>query len=98
MDGHDDDTAAALRLWVILNRAHRAIGERVRRDIEAHGLHPTEFAVLEVLHHKGPLTLGEVGERVLLTSGSMTHVADKLERRDLIARPRPATVARTIWS
>jgi MarR family 2-MHQ and catechol resistance regulon transcriptional repressor len=82
----DEDTAAALKLWVVLNRAQRAIGERARRDIERQGLRPTEFAVLEALFHRGPLTLGQVGERVLVTSGSVTPVADKLERRGLIRR------------
>lgn len=82
----DQDTAAALKLWVVLNRAHRAIGERARREIERQGLRPTEFGVLEALYHKGPLTLGQVGERVLVTSGSVTPVADKLEQRGLIAR------------
>lgn len=82
----DEDTAAALKLWVVLNRAQRAIGERARREIERQGLRPTEFAVLEALYHKGPLTLGQVGERVLVTSGSVTPVADKLVRRGLIER------------
>ncbi|WP_420127110.1 MarR family winged helix-turn-helix transcriptional regulator [Longimicrobium sp.] len=82
----DDDTAAALKLWVVLNRAHRAIGERARRQIERMGLRPTEFGVLEALYHKGPLTLGQVGERVLVTSGSVTPVVDKLERRGLVQR------------
>ncbi len=82
----DEDTAAALRLWVVLNRAIRAIAEHPRRQIERHGLRPTEFAVLESLYHKGPLTLGQIGESVLVTSGSVTPVADKLERRALIQR------------
>ncbi len=82
----DEDTAAALKLWVVLNRAQRAIGERARRQIERQGLRPTEFGVLEALYHKGPLTLGQVGERVLVTSGSVTPVADKLEQRGLIQR------------
>ncbi len=82
----DEDTAAALKLWVVLSRAQRAIGERARREIERQGLRPTEFGVLEALYHKGPLTLGQVGERVLVTSGSVTPVADKLERRGLIQR------------
>lgn len=82
----DEDTAAALKLWVVLNRAHRAIGERARRQIERQGLRPTEFGVLEALYHKGPLTLGQVGESVLVTSGSVTPVTDKLEQRGLVAR------------
>lgn len=82
----DEDTAAALKLWVVLNRAHRAITEQARRQVERQGLRPTEFGVLEALYHKGPLALGEVGERVLLTSGSTTAVVDKLEQRGLLAR------------
>ena len=82
----DEDTAAALKLWVVLSRAQRAVGERARREIERQGLRPTEFGVLEALYHKGPLTLGQVGERVLVTSGSVTPVADKLEQRGLIQR------------
>ena len=82
----DEDTAAALKLWVVLNRVQRAIGERTRRDVERQGLRPTEFGVLEALYHKGPLTLGQVGESVLVTSGSVTPVADKLEQRGLIQR------------
>ena len=82
----DEDTAASLKLWVVLNRAQRAVAEHARREIERQGLRPTEFAVLEALYHKGPLTLGEVGSRVLLTSGSTTAVADKLEQRGLMTR------------
>lgn len=76
----------ALKLFVVLARAHGSLMEHARRDIERSELTQTEFAVLEVLYHKGRLTIGEIGERVLLTSGSMTYVVDKLERRGLLER------------
>jgi MarR family 2-MHQ and catechol resistance regulon transcriptional repressor len=41
---------------------------------------------LEALLHKGPLTIGEIGARVLLTSGSMTAAVDRLEKRALVRR------------
>jgi MarR family 2-MHQ and catechol resistance regulon transcriptional repressor len=87
-----DETAGApdfgdsLSLWIAVARAHRAVAERARRHVESSGLTPSEFAVLEVLHHRGPLLIGEIGERVLLTSGSMTYVVDKLEGRGLVRR------------
>jgi MarR family 2-MHQ and catechol resistance regulon transcriptional repressor len=90
-----EETAVALKLWVVLNRAARAIGDRTRRDIERHDLSVSEFAVLEVLHAKGPLMVGEVGARVLLTSGSTTYVIDRLEERGLVAR-RPCTRDRRV--
>jgi MarR family 2-MHQ and catechol resistance regulon transcriptional repressor len=80
------DREVSLKLWIVLARAYRAVAERSRRDIERSGLTASEFAVLEVLYHKGDLPVGEVAGRVLLTSGSMTYVIDKLERRRLLAR------------
>jgi len=82
------DRDLSLKLWVVLVRAYRALADRSRRDIERHGLQVSEFAVLEVLYHKGDLPVGDVADRVLLTSGSMTHVIDKLADRGLVARRR----------
>lgn len=89
------ETASALRLWVVMNRALRAIESRLVPQVEAHGLSLTEFAVLEVLLHKGPLPIGEIGGRILRASGSMTYVTDKLVRRGLIQR-RPCDTDRRV--
>ncbi|MEP6690608.1 MAG: MarR family transcriptional regulator [Gemmatimonadaceae bacterium] len=80
------DRELALKLWIVLARAGRALERHARRDIERYGLSLTEFAVLEALYHKGDLPIGEVGDRVLLKSGSMTYVIDKLEERGLLER------------
>lgn len=80
----------SLKLWVVLARAHRAVAECAKRDVAGRGLTPTEFAVLEALYHKGDLPVGELGDRVLLSSGSMTYVVDKLAGRELLRR-RPGT-------
>jgi MarR family 2-MHQ and catechol resistance regulon transcriptional repressor len=82
-------TRAALHLWIAMNRTAGCIQEQLDRQVEAHGLTLTEFGVLEALHHKGPLSIGEIGDRVLLASSSMTYVIDKLEDRGLLRR-RPS--------
>jgi len=84
----DHETQTALQLWVILTRALRSIEQPLHRQVEAHGLTLTEFAVLEALLHKGPLPMGVIGEKILLTSGSTTYVIDKLEQRGLLQRRR----------
>lgn len=80
------DEELSLKLWVVLSRAHEAVGELAKLDIERGELSLTEFAVLEVLYHKGDLTAGEVSDRVLLQSGSLTYVINKLVQRRLVAR------------
>ena len=69
-----------------MNRTAGSIHEHLRRQVEAHGLTLTEFGVLEALFHKGPLTHGDIADRVLLASSSMTYVIDKLEERGLLRR------------
>ena len=80
------DRAASLKLWVVLSRAHEAVAARARSDIVRSGLSLTEFGVLEALYHKGDLTAGAVSQLVLLKSGSLTYVIDKLAQRGLIKR------------
>lgn len=75
-----------LKLYIILSRAYRAILAHDEKDIKRHGLTLTEFAVLELLYHRGPQPLQQIGEKILITSGSITYVVDKLEKRGLLYR------------
>ena len=83
------DRTATLQLVIALARALKEIEKWVRPHLARHGLGATEFAVLEVLYHKGPLPLGEIRDRILVTGASTTYVVKKLERRGLMRR-RPS--------
>jgi MarR family transcriptional regulator, 2-MHQ and catechol-resistance regulon repressor len=86
----DEATARALKLWVVLARAYSAVARQVDADIARHGLTTTEFGILEVLRHKGPLLLGEIQRKVLVTSGGITYLVDRLEAKGLVRRePSP---------
>ena len=76
----------ALRLWVALARAFSAVESAAARDAARHGLTLAEFGVLEALHHLGPMSLGELQRKVLVSSGGMTWLVNGLERRGLVSR------------
>lgn len=76
----------SLKLFIVLSRAYRAVNEHVNKRIQRYGLNPTEFAVLELLYHKGDQPLQQIGGKILLASGSMTYVIDKLEKKEYIVR------------
>ncbi|MBO8164171.1 MAG: MarR family transcriptional regulator [Brevibacillus sp.] len=80
------ETEQALHLYRVFSRAYRSVTEHSLRDIKSHGLHPTEFAVLELLYHKGPQPLQQIGASILLASGSVTYVIDKLEKNGMLIR------------
>ena len=77
---------SGIHLWLILWKAARAVEAHSTRSVQSFGMSPTDFGVLEALLHKGPLTVTQLGEKVLLTSGSMTTAIDRLEKRSLVAR------------
>ena len=56
----------------------------------------SDYAVLEVLLHKGALPVNAIGEKVLLTSGSMTTAVQRLEKKGLVIRERSEGDARVV--
>jgi MarR family 2-MHQ and catechol resistance regulon transcriptional repressor len=76
----------APRLWLVLARCHRTLNRIAERSIEEVGLCLTDFAALEALLHKGPLTITEIHTKVPLALGSMTAAVDRLEEKGLIIR------------
>jgi MarR family transcriptional regulator, 2-MHQ and catechol-resistance regulon repressor len=86
MDRMSDSKALALKVWIVLARAHNAVSQRAADDVARHGLTLAEFAVLEALYHKGPLLLGEVQKKILVSSGGVTYLVDRLEQRGYVRR------------
>jgi len=62
------------------------VSQIAERSVEQAGLCLTDFAALESLLHKGPLTITEIQDKVLLASGSMTAAVDRLEKKGLVVR------------
>lgn len=80
------DERDALKLWVVLSRARGAIRDRAAAHVAAYGMTLAEFGVLESLYHKGPMLLGEIQRGLLVSSGGVTYLVDRLERRGLVRR------------
>jgi MarR family transcriptional regulator, 2-MHQ and catechol-resistance regulon repressor len=70
--------------------------DRAVKDMKQYGLSASEFTILEVLYHKGTIALQQIGEKVLITSGSITYNIDKLEKRELLKRVPSADDRRVI--
>lgn len=77
---------ATLKLWVVLARAYAAVAKHVEDDVARHGLTSAEFGILEALYHKGPLLLGEIQRKVLVSSGGITYLVDRLAAKGLVER------------
>lgn len=94
----NEDIKQSLKLFIVLSRAHKAITEQTNQFFQANGINPTEFAVLELLYHKGKQPLQKIGGKILLASGSITYVIDKLEKRGFISRVNCPTDRRVTYA
>jgi len=75
-----------LDTWIKLSRAKETIGHQLRRLLDGRGVTITQFGVLEILHHIGPLPLKAIGNKILLSSSNLVTVIDNLEKRGLVIR------------
>lgn len=64
--------------------------------VAQYGLTTPQFGVLEALHHLGPLSLGELADKLLVTGGNITYVMDRLEEQGLVTRERSSADRRVV--
>ena len=89
------ETGPHIRL--VLWKAAKAVEKVDKESIAQTGLGMSDFAIMEALFHKGPLPINQIGEKVLLTSGSMTAAVSRIERRGLVKRIQDPADGRSFY-
>jgi MarR family transcriptional regulator, 2-MHQ and catechol-resistance regulon repressor len=76
----------ATHVFLVLWRTYRAMLSKSEDSRKNLGLGDSDFRVLEVLLHKGPTPVNVIGEKVELTTGSITTAVDRMEAKWLVVR------------
>lgn len=76
----------ALTSWIKLLRASDSVFKKIKPSMVVNNLTTTQFAVLEVLLHLGPISQKTIGQKLLRSSGNVVKVIDNLERDGLVLR------------
>lgn len=80
----EDDVALSLSTWVEIMKAFNKIRSLELSFIEQNGLTIGQFALLELLHHRGPQTIGAATKLAMSSPGNMTVVVKNLIKSELI--------------
>ncbi|TXK76801.1 MarR family winged helix-turn-helix transcriptional regulator [Paenibacillus sp. N3.4] len=88
----------SLDLFIALSRASEWVNAHADRDIRQRGLNRTEFGVLELLYHKGAQPIQQIGSKVLMSSGNITYVVDKLAKKQFVTRRASLEDRRLIYA
>lgn len=75
-----------LKIIIGLHRAVNDIDRQSAKICAAYDLTMGQFAVLEALYHKGDLTVGQVQEKILSSSGTIPLIVNNLQKRGLLVR------------
>src|ERR1700682_2636983 len=83
---------SGVHVGLVLAKAFRALAARAveSMNLSRAGLGDSDFRVLEVLLHKGPLPVNTIGPKVWLTPGSISVAVDRLEQKGLVKRKNTA--------
>jgi MarR family 2-MHQ and catechol resistance regulon transcriptional repressor len=76
--------------WRVMMKAMRALTRYAAAGIEDTGLGLSDFGVLELLLHNGPLPVNAIGPMVDLTPGSISIAVDRLVAKGLVSRVESA--------
>ena len=79
---------SGVHVWLVLGKTFHAMATRAAESLRSSRtyLGDSEFRVLEVLLHKGPLPVNTIGPKVWLTPGSISVAVDRLEKKELVKR------------
>lgn len=86
-----------LKTITILFRTISRIQEAVKENVSMFSINPTEFAVLEVLFHKGNMTAQQVKDKVLIASSSLSYVIEQLQIKKYIEKKQCETDKRVFY-
>ena len=90
-----DSSRSGVHLWLILWKAYDSLQAHALKNIASLGLGLSDFGILEILLHKGCLPVNQIGEKIRLTSGSISVAIDRLERKGLVRRQNDPDDRRT---
>jgi MarR family transcriptional regulator, 2-MHQ and catechol-resistance regulon repressor len=76
----------ALHAWLIMLKAWQSMSRYVLPTLFEEGLGESDFRVLEVLLHKGPMPVNAIGPKVDLNPGSVSVAVDRLYKKGFVSR------------
>ena len=74
------------KLALVLMRAARSLAEFLEAGLAREGIQTMDFAILEALLHKGPLSMADIEQKVHLAAAPLNVALDRVSRRGMVRR------------
>lgn len=80
------DNSSAVSVWLVMMKAYRSMQAYVESTMASMNIGLSDFMILEALLHKGPMSMSQMAQKVLLANPSMTAAVDRLEKLGFVSR------------
>lgn len=87
----------SLKAFVVIMKAAKTLEDKVTNDIANRDMNMAEFTILEALYNKGPQTVRQISDAVLIKFGSITYVINKLAKKEYIERINSTEDRRVVY-
>lgn len=75
-----------IKVFTVFMKSSQSVQKLIKQDFLKKEINLNEYAVMELLYHKGDQPIQSIGRRILLGTGSITYVIDKLEHKGFLYR------------
>ena len=82
MEGKDP----RIKAFTVFIKSSQSVQKLIKQDFLKKEINLNEYAVMELLYHRGDQLIQSIGRRVLMGGGSITYVIDKLEDKGFLYR------------
>lgn len=75
-----------IKAFTVFIKSSQSVQKLIKQDFLKKEINLNEYGVLELLYHKGDQAIQSIGKKILMGSGSITYVIDKLENKGFVYR------------
>ncbi|MGB6177674.1 MarR family winged helix-turn-helix transcriptional regulator [Carnobacterium sp.] len=79
-----------IKAFTVFIKSSQSVQKLIKQDFLKKDINLNEYAIMELLYHRGDQPIQSIGKRILMGGGSITYVIDKLEKKGFLSR-KPST-------
>ena len=81
-----NEKEARIKAFTVFIKSSQSVQKLIKQDFLRKEINLNEYAVMELLYHKGDQPIQSIGKKILMGGGSITYVIDKLEKKGFLYR------------
>ena len=93
-----ESESSRIKAFTVFVKSSQSVQKLIKQDFLKKDINLNEYAIMELLYHRGNQPIQAIGKRILMGGGSITYVIDKLEKKGFLCRKPSKEDRRKIYA